>query len=110
MAYDEKTAKRIRAVLSTRRGVTEQKMFGGVAFMINGHMACGVIDERLVLRLGEDGAALALNRKHTSPMDFTGKPLRTMVYVDPAGFRTAAALRRWVDDAVAFARTLPAKS
>jgi TfoX/Sxy family transcriptional regulator of competence genes len=84
-------------------------MFGGVAFLINGHMACGVLDEVLVLRLGEEGADAALEKKHTRPMDFTGKPMKSMIYVDPAGFRGEKALKAWVDRAIAFARSLPPK-
>ncbi len=109
MAYNEKLAARIRTVLKRRRGITEKKMFGGLAFLWKGHMVCGALEDRLVVRLGHDGAAEGLRRKHTAPMDFTGKPLRSMLYVKPPGCRTEAALRKWLDQALAFARTLPEK-
>jgi TfoX/Sxy family transcriptional regulator of competence genes len=109
MPYDDKLATRVRALLSRRKGVSERAMFGGLAFMLNGNMCCGVVGDTLMLRLGEAGAARALGEKHARPMDFTGRPLKSMVYVAPAGLRTEAALRGWVDRAVAFARTLPAK-
>ncbi len=109
MAYDEKTAQRVRETLKRRRGVTEKKMFGGIAFMLNGNMCCGVLDKDLVLRLGDTAAATALKRPHTRPMDFTGRPMKTMVYVAATGFKTDDALKGWVTRAVEFAKSLPAK-
>jgi TfoX/Sxy family transcriptional regulator of competence genes len=109
MAYDETLADRIRAVLADRGDVREQKMFGGIAFMAGGHMCVGVIGEDLMVRLGEDGADAALDEPHTRPMDFTGRPMRNMVYVARAGTRDDAALRAWVDRALAFVATLPPK-
>jgi TfoX/Sxy family transcriptional regulator of competence genes len=108
MAYDEVLAARIRDVLVDEEGVTERKMFGGLAVMVNGHMACGVVGDDLMLRLGEDGAERALERAHVRPMDFTGRPLKGMVYVSPEGLR-GRALRSWVEKAVAHARALPPK-
>ena len=84
-------------------------MFGGIAFMVNGNMACGVLEEDLVLRLGEKGAAEALETPHTRAMDFTGKPMKTMVYVAPEGYRTEEALDAWIERAVKYAKTLAAK-
>lgn len=73
MAYDEGLARRVHAVLSGRDGVVEKKMFGGLAFMIEGNMCCGVIDESLMVRVGPDGYEDALARPHARPMDFTGR-------------------------------------
>jgi TfoX/Sxy family transcriptional regulator of competence genes len=109
MAYDEAVAQRVRALLKRRRGLTERKMFGGIAFMLNGNMCCGVLNKDLVLRLGNRAAADALKEPHARAMDFTGKALKSMVYVGPAGFRKDEDLRRWIDRAVRFARSLPAK-
>ncbi len=110
MAYDEATAERVRAALKRRRSVVERKMFGGLAFMLDEHMCCGVLDDALVLRLGEEGAKHALKRKHTRPMDFTGRPMKSMVFVDAAGIARDDALLAWIDQAVMFARSLPKKS
>ena len=88
MPYDERLADRIRGVLSGRNGVLERRMFGGVAFLLHGNMCCGVVQDLLVLRLGSSGAELALTKPHTREMDFTGKPMKGMVYVEPDGFRT----------------------
>ncbi|MBI3857993.1 MAG: TfoX/Sxy family protein [Planctomycetes bacterium] len=107
MAQNDDLAERIRRALARRRDVTEKRMFGGVAFMVRGHMACGTVRGSLMVRLGEEGAAAALKEPHVEPMDFTGKPLKTMAYVRPGGIRTDAALRPWVDRAAEFALTLP---
>ncbi|HWM93875.1 MAG TPA: TfoX/Sxy family protein [Thermoanaerobaculia bacterium] len=109
MAFSEALAARIREVLGRHKGVTERKMFGGLAFLLNGNMCCGVIGDRLMLRLGKDGAAEALSEPHTRSMDFTGKPMKSMVYVDPAGLPSEEALRKWVWRAVAYVSSLPSK-
>ena len=109
MAYDEQLADRIRAAPVGSEDVTERKMFGGLAFLIGGHMTCGVVGGDLMLRLGEEGADAALDEPHTRPMDFTGKPMRSMVYVEPAGIGTDVALRDWITRATAHTRTLPPK-
>jgi TfoX/Sxy family transcriptional regulator of competence genes len=107
MAYDEALADRVRGALLRRKGVTEKKMFGGVCFMVNGHMCCGVASKDLVLRLGEEGTAAALEEPHTRPFGMTGKPMKTMLFVSPAGHRGDEALKAWLDQAVDFARSLP---
>jgi TfoX/Sxy family transcriptional regulator of competence genes len=109
MAYDEHLADRIRAALATTPDVSERRMFGGLAFMVAGHMACGIVGDDLMLRLGEDGADAALDEPHTRPMDFTGKPMKSMVYVAPPGTETDATLLAWVKRGTAYARTLPPK-
>ena len=107
MAYDESLVDRVRAVLQSRKGVTEKKMFGGLCFMVNGHMCCGVASKDLVLRLGEEGTAAALEAAHTRPFDMTGKPMKTMLFVSPKGHRGGDALKAWLDQALGFARGLP---
>jgi len=102
MSYDERIAARIRALLGTRRDVVERKMFGGLTFMVNGAMCCGVTSEALVVRVGPAEYERALAEPHARPMNFTGRPLVGMVYVDPAGYRTAPALSRWVQRGLDF--------
>lgn len=109
MAYDEALADRIRAELSEAEGVAERKMFGGLAFLVGGHMACGIVGDELMLRLGNEGADAALDEPHTRPMDFTGKPLKSMVYVAREGFAGDDDLRAWVARGTAFAQSLPPK-
>ena len=108
MAYDEQLAARVRDVLAGDLGLSEQKMFGGLAFMLDGRMCCGIVGDRLMLRLGADLASEVLELPHVEPMDFTGKPMSTMVYVQPAGL-VGGALRSWIEKAAVVARTAPAK-
>jgi len=100
MAYDEALADRIRTALRGRNDVLEKPMFGGLTFMVAGKMACGVVHDDLMVRVGPDGDDSALAEPHTRPMDFTGRPMRGMVYVDPAGVASDADVARWVDRAV----------
>lgn len=109
MAYDEALAARIRRLLGRRADVTERRMFGGVAFMVRGHLCCGIVGRDLVVRVGREAYPAALARRHARPMDFTGRPLTGMVYVAPAGCRTAAGLRAWIEPAVRLARGRPPK-
>lgn len=109
MAYDETTAERVRARLQGRRGITERKMFGGLAFMAHGHMFIGVSGSRLMVRVGSEHYADALARPHAGVMDFTGKPMRGYVYVEPAGFALAQELAFWVEKGYDFVTSLPPK-
>ena len=109
MAYDEDLADRVRAVLPPAEAVTERQMFGGLAFMLGGHMFCGVVRDTLEVRLGPEGADRALNQPHVRPMDFTGRPMKGMVFVEPGGLH-GLALGEWVTEAAAFARALPPKA
>jgi hypothetical protein len=110
MAFDEAVADRARKALARHKGRTERKMFGGLVFLLDGHMCCGVLKDELFLRLGPDGAADGLKEPHTRQMDFTARPMTGMVYVEPAGFATDAALRSWVRAVVRFVKSLPPKS
>ncbi|MFA6148951.1 MAG: TfoX/Sxy family protein [bacterium] len=109
MAFDEAVAKRVRKALAGASDVVEKRMFGGIAFMVRGNMCCGVIGGRLMLRVGPDGYGTALSRPHAKPMDFTGRPMKGMVYVEPAGFATPRDLMVWIERAMKFALSLPAK-
>ncbi len=109
MAYDEELADRVRVVLADEPGLTERKMFGGLAFMIGGNMACGIVKDELMLRLGAEGADAALAEPNVRAMDFTGRPMTGMVYVERAALDDAG-LRSWVELAAAFARSLPPKA
>ena len=109
MPYDRDLAARVRDNLKGTPGLTERKMFGGIAFMLHGHMCCGVINNDLVLRLGAEGAGVALSQEFTRPMDFTGRSTKGYVYVASGGTASAAGLDTWVSRAVAFAESLPPK-
>jgi TfoX/Sxy family transcriptional regulator of competence genes len=109
MAYDAKLADRIRHALAGETHVVQKRMFGGLAFLLNGHMCCGVVGSELMLRVGPDAFAAALGRPHARPMDFTGRPLTGFVYVEPAGLRSAQALARWVALGITYVKSLPPK-
>jgi hypothetical protein len=102
MSYDEKLAARIRSQLSGRRDVVEKKMFGGLCFMVGGAMCCGLTKTDFMVRVGPAQYEEALAQPHARPMDFTGRPLKGMVYVAPQGLRTDAALGRWLQRGLAF--------
>jgi hypothetical protein len=107
MSYDERLAARVRSVIGERARATERRMFGGLAFLVAGHMACGIVGKDLMVRVGPERYEKALARRHARPMDFTGRPLRGMVYVGPAGLQSRAALARWIEPALEFVRSLP---
>jgi TfoX/Sxy family transcriptional regulator of competence genes len=109
MPYDEWLAERVRALLSKKQGWSERKLFGGIAFMLNGNMCAGVVKGDLMVRVGPDAHDDALAQPGARPMDFTGRPMRGMVFVGPAGYRADDALAAWVRRGVAYAKTLPAK-
>jgi TfoX/Sxy family transcriptional regulator of competence genes len=109
MAYDEGLAARVRTALAKTRGVAERKMFGGLCCLLQGNMFCGVVDDRLMVRVGAEDYEAALAMPHVREMDFTGRPLRGMVYVAPAGIRTERDLALWLERGMANARSLPAK-
>ena len=109
MAYDEALAARIRSAFNGDQSVTEKKMFGGVTFMVSGNMACGIVSNELMVRVGPDNYEDALSRPHARPMDFTGRPMRGMVYVARPGFESRRDLAAWVESGASFARSLPPK-
>jgi TfoX/Sxy family transcriptional regulator of competence genes len=110
MAYDEKLADRVREVLRRRRGVQEKNMFGGLSFLVNGHMACGVVGADLCVRVGPDAYDAALKKAGAREMDFTGRLMKGMVYAGPRGYRRAPSLKAWVEQGLSYARSLPPKS
>lgn len=109
MAYDEKLAGRVRRALAGQEGLTEKKMFGGVAFMVGGHMCCGVVGDDLVVRVGVEQHEAALAEPHTRHMDFTGRPMRGMVYVGPGGHQDGEALAKWLRLGIDLVTSLPPK-
>jgi TfoX/Sxy family transcriptional regulator of competence genes len=108
MACDEDLADRVRAALPGDVEVTERKMFGGLAFLLGGHMFAGVAGRELMVRLGHEAAQQALEHDHVREMDFTGRPMKSMIFVQLAGLH-GPALRHWVAAAADHARTLPPK-
>ena len=109
MAYSESLAARIRQLLAGRKDIVEKKMFGGVGFLLSGNMLVGVWQDSLIVRLGPAGAEAALAQPHVREFDITGRPMKGWVMVEPDGMETDGQLADWVERAVAFVSTLPAK-
>jgi len=109
MAYDEGLAQRIRSLLEARSEVRERKMFGGLAFMVDGHMCCGVVGQRLMARVGPHQYEELLKQEHAHEMDFTGRPMRGMLYVDEVGLTDDREIRQWVSSCLTFVAGLPPK-
>jgi TfoX/Sxy family transcriptional regulator of competence genes len=107
MAYSEQLADRVRGLLSDRDDVAERPMFGGLTFMVGGHMCCGVHGDEVIVRLHPDDEDATLARPHARRMDFTARPMRGFVTVAPDGL-IGQALRAWVALAVAHAVLRPA--
>jgi len=110
VAYDEKLANRVREALARRRGISEKKMFGGLCFLVDGHMACGIIGDQLVVRVGPDAYEEALTKPGAREMDFTGRAMKGMVYVGPRGHGRVPSLKAWVERGLVYARSLPPKT
>jgi hypothetical protein len=85
-------------------------MFGGIAFLSGGFMFVGIVGDVLMARVGPDAYDQALKRAHVREMDFTGKPMKGYVFVDPPGFEDDADLEHWVRACRAFVRSLPEKA
>jgi TfoX/Sxy family transcriptional regulator of competence genes len=109
MAFDEGVAERLRGRFAGRTDIVEKKMFGGIAFMHNGNMCCGVVNDTLMARVGADNYQSALARAGAREMDFTGKALKGFVYVDPDGFAEDADLWDWIALCETFTSSLPPK-
>ncbi|MEU8524954.1 MULTISPECIES: TfoX/Sxy family protein [Streptomyces] len=109
MTYDEGLAQRIREQLAERSDITEKRMFGGLSFLLAGHMTVGVVGDELIARVGTDRTEAALARPEARPMDFTGRPMRGWVTVSGPELAEDSVLRHWVTASVAFAATLPPK-
>lgn len=109
MAYDEGLAQRIREQLQEVPNVEEKKMFGGLCFMVQRHMCCGIVEDKLMARIGPDNYESLLQKNHAQKMDFTGKPMKGMIYVEPGGLQSERDLEFWVDRCLDFINTLPPK-
>jgi TfoX/Sxy family transcriptional regulator of competence genes len=108
VAYHLKLAERLRSEL---RGIpiVEKKMFGGIGFLLNGNMACGVHKDNLIVRVNPEKHNALLKKSHVLPFDITGRPMKGWLLVEPDGVKTEKQLSTWVKEGVDFASTLPPK-
>lgn len=109
MAYDEGLAQRVRELLENEPDFQEKKMFGGLCFLIQGNMACGIIKDDLIIRVGTERYEDALKRSHARKFDITGKPLTGWVMVSWEGHEADEDLSTWIEQGVCYARSLPPK-
>ena len=109
MAYNETLADRIRNLMRELPSFTEKKMFGGIGFMLQGNMACGIQKDEIIVRVGPDKYQETLTKPHAKSFDFTGKPMKGWVMIEAEGCQTDETLKSWVQLGVDFALSLPAK-
>ena len=110
MAYDEDLAGRLRELIADETDLTEQRMFGGLAFLVAGHMAVAVSGQGgLMARVEPDATDKLLAKPHVRPFEMNGREMRGWLRVDTEGVRTKRQLEPWVRRGVAYARSLPPK-
>jgi len=111
MAYNKDLADRVDAILNefATPNTVGKKMFGGVGYLINGNMACGVLGDLFIVRVGKDAYEDALARRETSPFDTTGRPMTGWVFVDPGLLGESKSMADWLRQGVDFALSLPPK-
>ena len=110
MAFDEGLAQRVRELLSESSGVVEKRMFGGLAFLIHGHMCCGIVGGELMLRVGPRQYEEVLSIPYVRQMDFTGRPMKGFVFISEKGFEETTQLHDWITRGLKFVHTLPEKA
>jgi TfoX/Sxy family transcriptional regulator of competence genes len=110
VAYDEDLANRIRELVMAQEGVTEQRMFGGLAFLINGNMSVSASGQGgLLLRVDPAATDALLGKPHAQPFEMRGRTMAGWLRVDAEGVRTKRDLEAWVKRGVEYARSLPSK-
>jgi TfoX/Sxy family transcriptional regulator of competence genes len=111
VAYDEDLANRIRGLVAEEAGVTEQRMFGGLAFLIGGNMSVAASGQGgILVRVDPEDTDRLLEKPHAAPFEMRGREMRGWLRVEPEGVRTKRQLAPWVRRGVEYARSLPAKS
>ena len=109
MAFDEKLAERVRRQVGKRNGLSEKKMFGGLAFLVHGNMSCGIHGNELIVRIDPQTTESALAEPGTRIFDITGRPMNGWLLVGAAGLKDEAALGKWVRRGLDYAASLPKK-
>jgi TfoX/Sxy family transcriptional regulator of competence genes len=109
MAYDKGLAQRVRELFEEEPGFNEKKMFGGICFLMNGNMACGILNEDLIVRVGPDKYSELLKLPHVRQFDITGRPMKGWVMVSCEGYESDRDLARWVKQGLRYALSLPPK-
>lgn len=109
MAYDEGLAERLTEHFSDRADVAIKKMFGGLCFMVSDHMCCGIVGDLLMARVGPERYEEYLTEKYAKEMDFTGRSMKGLIYIEPEGIAEDSDLKKWLDRCEDFVFSLPPK-
>ena len=109
MPYNTALEDKIEAIVPQWEGLEKKKMFGGIGFLVNGNLACGVNKNDLIVRVGPEKHKEALARAHTRIFNMTGRPMAGWIMVDPEGCASERELNGWIQQGIAFAHSLPAK-
>ncbi len=109
MTYNQELGERLRKRMKPVRGAVEKSMFGGIGFVLNGNMACGINKDDLIVRLNEADFEKALKQPHVRIFNMTGRPMKGWIMVASGGYASDKQLQDWIDRAVAYARSLPPK-
>ncbi len=109
MAFDPILADRIRQYFARNRNFTEKKMFGGICFLLDGNMCCGVLGDELIIRVKPEEGEAILREKHTRVFDFSGRPSKNMMFVGPGALQKDADLERWLQITLKYVQSLPPK-
>ncbi|MEP6657580.1 MAG: TfoX/Sxy family protein [Betaproteobacteria bacterium] len=109
MAFDESLAERVRRIVGKRKGLSEKKMFGGLAFLLHGHMSCGIHGNELIVRIDPQTTASALAEPGTRVFDITGRPMKGWLLVNVNELKDETAVTKWVHRTLDYAASLPKK-
>jgi TfoX/Sxy family transcriptional regulator of competence genes len=109
VAFDEHLAERVRKQLGQRSGLVEKRMFGGLAFLINGNMSVGVHTNELIVRIARDETDASLDERGVRAFDITGRPMKGWLLVASSALKDDASLAKWVRRGVDYASSLPKK-
>lgn len=109
MAYDEGLAYRIEEILKERTDLDEKRMFGGIAWLVNGNVAVGVFEESLISRIGPEEYKTALNRPGIREFDITGRPMKGWIMASDEAINEDNGLNYWIEKGLEFGSSLPAK-
>src|SRR5216683_1012902 len=109
MAFDEKLADRVRREVGERKGLSEKKMFGGLAFLLHGNMSCGIHGNELIVRIDPETTESALKEPGTRVFDITGRPMKGWLLVSATALKGETALAKWVRRGLDYAACLPKK-
>ena len=109
MAFDEKLAERVRRQFGKRNGLSEKKMFGGLAFLLHGNMSCGIHGNELIVRIDPETTETALAERGARIFDITGRPMKGWLLVGGPGLENETALAKWVQRGLDYAASLPKK-